>query len=124
MKVLLVDDDVEYGILVAAFLNKAGHETIVLEHSLEALDVYLEERPDWALIDIIMPFEDGIDVAQEIIDLDPAARITFMTALGDYPDCIPDDLRSKVGLLPKPLALDNSLLAHFCHPGAAPESSN
>lgn len=124
MKVLLVDDDLDYGNLVAAFLNQAGHESIVLEHSLEALDVYLEERPDWVLIDIIMPFEDGIEVAQEIIDLDSSARISFMTALGDYPDCVPDDLRSRVGMLSKPLALDDSLFAHFCQSGAAPESCN
>ena len=124
MKILLVDDDPDYGNLVGAFLRQAGHEVIVVEHSLEAIDVYLEERPHLVLLDIIMPDQDGIEVALEILDMDPGARITFVTSLGDYPDGVPDDLRSRVPLLPKPLRLDRSLFAHICPTLHFPESSN
>ena len=113
MKILIVDDDLDYASLVAAFLRNQGHEAIVLEHSLEALDVYLEERPDLVLLDIIMPHQDGIGVAEEIIEFDPNARITLVTALGDFPDDTPSALRSKVHLLPKPLRLDRSLLSRI-----------
>ncbi len=124
MKVLVVDDDVDYADLVAALLKQAGHETIVVQHSLEALDVYLEEKPDLVLMDIIMPDQDGIEAAQEILDLDPSARITFMTVLGDFPESMPDELRSKVRLMPKPLRLDRSLFAHICPGLHFPESRN
>ena len=113
MKILVVDDDFDYASLVGAFLEAEGHQTTVLEHSPEALDVYLEERPDLVLLDIIMPYQDGIEVAEEIIDLDPDARITMVTALGDFPDDMPIALRSKVHLLPKPLRLDRSLLSRI-----------
>ncbi len=113
MKILIVDDELDYASLIAAFLQEQGHETIVLDYSPEALDVYLEERPDLVLMDIIMPFVDGIEVSEEIIGLDPNARITLVTALGDFPDDTPETLRSQVHLLPKPLRLDRSLLSRI-----------
>ena len=113
MKILIVDDDLDYTNLVAAFLHDQGHEAIVVDYSREAPDVYLEERPDLVLMDIIMPFVDGIETSEEIIGLDPNARITMVTALGDFPDDMPIALRSKVHLLPKPLRLDRSLLSRI-----------
>ncbi len=113
MKILIVDDELDYASLIGAFLQQQGHETIVLDYSLEAVDVYLEERPDLVLMDIIMPFADGIEVSGEILGLDPNARITLVTALGDFPDHTPSALPSKLHLLPKPLRLDRSLLSRI-----------
>ena len=113
MKILIVDDQLAYASLIAAFLQDQGHETIVLDHSPETVDVYLEERPDLVLLDIIMPIQNGIEVAEEIIGLDPDARITLVTALGDFPDHTPSALRSKLHLLPKPLRLDRSLFSRI-----------
>ncbi len=113
MKILIVDDELDYACVIAAFLQEQGHETIVLDYSPEALDVYLEERPDLVLMDIIMPFVDGIEVSEEIIGLDPNARITLVTALGDFPENMPSALRSKLHLLPKPLRLDRSLFSRI-----------
>ncbi len=113
MKILIVDDELDYASLIAAFLQEQGHETIVLDYSLEAVDVYLEERPDLVLMDIIMPFADGIEVSEEILGLDPNARITLVTALGDFPEDTPSELRSQLHLLPKPLRLDRSLFSRI-----------
>ncbi len=113
MKILIVDDDLDYANLVAAFLHDQGHGAIVVDYSREAPDVYLEERPDLVLMDIIMPYVDGIETCEEMIGLDPAARITMVTALGDFPDDMPNTLRSKVHLLPKPLRLDRSLISRI-----------
>ncbi len=113
MKILIVDGELDYASLIAAFLQDQGHETIVLDSSPDALDVYLEERPDLVQLDIIMPFADGIEVSEEIIGLDPDARITLVTALGAFPDETPSALRSKLHLLPKPLCLNRSLLSRI-----------
>ena len=75
MKILIIDDDLDYASLIAAFLHNQGHEAIVVDYSREAPDVYLEERPDLVLMDIIMPFMDGIEASEEIIGLDPDARL-------------------------------------------------
>ena len=113
MRILIVDDELDYASLIAAFLQEQGHETIVLDYSPEALDVYLEERPDLVLMDIIMPFASGMEVSEDIIGLDPNARITLVTALGDFPEDMPSALRSKLHLLPKPLRLDRSLCSRI-----------
>ena len=124
MKIMVVDDDPNFGLLLSGYLEKIGHSTIFVQHSLEALDVQLEERPDLILMDIIMPDLDGIEAANEMLDMDPTARITFVTALGDYPEDIPEELRSRVPLLAKPLRLDRSLFARICPPSRFPKASN
>ena len=48
----------------------------------EALEKYKEQRPDAVLLDITMPKMDGIVTLQEIIKIDPAARVAMVTAMG------------------------------------------
>lgn len=124
MKIMVVDDDPDFGVLLTAYLEKIGHTTLFVQHSLEALDVQLEEKPDLILMDIIMPDLDGIEAAREILDMDPAAKIIFVTALGDYPEHTPEELRSRVPLLAKPLRLDRSLFARVCASSHFPKASS
>ncbi len=124
MKVMVVDDDPGFGVPLTAYLDSIGHTAIFVQHSLEALDVQLEEKPDLILMDIIMPDLDGIEAADEMLAMDPDARITLVTALGDYPEDMPEGLRSRVQLVAKPLRLDRSLLARICPTARFPEASN
>jgi two-component system chemotaxis response regulator CheY len=47
----------------------------------EGLKAYRELRPEVMLLDIIMPVKSGLDVLDEILAVDPSARIIMLTAV-------------------------------------------
>ena len=45
----------------------------------EALACYAEHRPDWVLMDLMMPQVGGLAATRQILLTDPAARIVVVT---------------------------------------------
>ena len=62
-------------------------ETVECADGSEALSAYLEQRPDWVLMDIEMSDGDGIAATKQITAAFPEAQIIMVT---DYDDA---DLR-------------------------------
>jgi len=52
------------------------------DNGVEAVRLYRELRPDLTTMDIVMPLMDGITALKEIVDIDPAARVVMVSALG------------------------------------------
>ena len=69
----------------------------------EGFDKYKELRPDFVILDIIMPGIDGLATAKLILKEQPAAKIIMLSSLCDE-DTIEDvhDIGVKY-LLPKPM---------------------
>ena len=88
-RILIVDDDRESTHLVKILLEKAGHYLVLEENDAgKAHQSAGNFRPDVILLDIMMPEEDGAEVAAEI-EADPELRSTpiiFLTALVTMPE--------------------------------------
>ena len=67
--VLAVDDDPLTLRYVRHALSDAGYSVIVTADPEEALDLMEQERPDLALVDLLLPGSDGIDLMQDILDI-------------------------------------------------------
>jgi len=82
MKVLIVDDNEEIRHLIRIILESKGH-TVAGEagEGTSALKAFKELRPDIVLLDIIMPGKSGIEVLEEIRNIDPEARVVMVTAV-------------------------------------------
>jgi len=81
--VLIVDDAKFMRTLVKDALTPAGHQIIgEAENGNEAVDMYKKLKPDLVTMDITMREKDGIEAAEEILNIDPQARIIMVTALG------------------------------------------
>jgi len=82
-RILIVDDALFMRNMLKDILTQNGFE-IVAEavNGLEAVERYLELRPDLVTMDIVMPLKSGIEALQEIIAADPQARIVMCSALG------------------------------------------
>jgi len=66
MKVLLVDDTKTDQLIMKACLQDLGHEVVIGQNGVEAVEIYNTDRPDLILMDVIMPEMNGLQAAIEI----------------------------------------------------------
>lgn len=82
-RVLVVDDAAFMRKMVTDALTKGGHEVVgEAADGNEAVQRYRELRPEVTTLDITMPEKDGLTALEEIIGLDPGARVIMCSALG------------------------------------------
>ena len=82
-RVLIVGDAKFMRTLVKDGLVPKGHEIVgEAENGNEAVQLYKKLKPDLVTMDITMREKDGIEAAEDILALDPSARIIMVTALG------------------------------------------
>jgi len=80
--ILVVDDEPAICKMLSVALQDAGHIVAVATSGREALKLYREQEPDLAMIDIIMPVQDGIETIGAIRKEFPDARIIAMSGGG------------------------------------------
>lgn len=86
IKVLVADDNREFcGILRDYFSNEPDFELVeVCSNGMEVLDVISKKEVEVLILDLIMPYVDGIGVLEKIneLRLDPRPKIVILTAFG------------------------------------------
>lgn len=65
-KILLVEDDAFVSDIYNTKLNHEGFEVILAENGLKAIEALEKEIPDCILLDIIMPYMDGMETLKKI----------------------------------------------------------
>ena len=86
MKVMLVDDEPSFHVLVQSVCESAGHEFRGVGDSRPAIEVFKAYAPDVVLLDIMMPYLDGYQVCEGIRALDSEVAVVFLSAKGAVPD--------------------------------------
>ena len=81
VRILAVDDDLQALRYVRDALAKAGYTPIVTGDPLEALVLMYEKRPHLALLDLMLPGTDGIELMQELLAINEVPVI-FLSAYG------------------------------------------
>jgi len=66
VKILLVDDDIDFVETTKIILESKAYEVIVAYDGDEALRKAKEESPDLILLDVIMPVKDGFTAAEQL----------------------------------------------------------
>jgi diguanylate cyclase (GGDEF)-like protein len=64
--VLVVDDDRDIASFIASNLRIEGFDVLVAYDGIEALDLITDTLPDLALVDVMMPKMDGIEVVRRL----------------------------------------------------------
>ena len=83
-KILIADDEPNIVISLEFLLKREGYEVIVAYNGVEALAKVRAERPDLAILDVMMPQRNGFEVCQDLRQ-DPEfkdLRIMMLTAKG------------------------------------------
>ncbi len=87
-KILLADDEEEILMVFSFYLQRANYEVILAVNGKEALEKALDENPDIALLDRMMPEMDGIEVCRRLREARPEILIVMLTAMGSDTDRI------------------------------------
>ena len=77
--ILLVDDDPNVCRLLKLYLGRAGYRVLSAPDGVSALEIYAAERPDLAILDIMLPGLDGREICRRIREQDDLP-IIFLTA--------------------------------------------
>lgn len=111
-RILIVDDDPNIVQMLSDILTDEGYEVATATQSLRAFDRAKEAQPDLILMDIMMPYLDGLDQIK-LLSLDDDLKdipIIVITAKARALDGI-DDLRALriVDYLYKPFEISDLL---------------
>lgn len=86
IKVLIADDNREFcGILRDYFTNEADFEMVdVCSNGMEVLEVLSKHAVEVLILDLIMPYMDGIGVLEKLneLNLEPRPKVIILTAFG------------------------------------------
>ena len=80
--VLVVDDAAFMRMMIRDILAREGYLIHEAVNGRDAIEKYLEVRPDLVTMDITMPGMSGLEALQSIREQDPGARVLMVSAMG------------------------------------------
>lgn len=87
IKVLLAEDEKNFGEMLKTYLDAKGYSTKLCINGEEALSEFYSEVYNFCILDVMMPIKDGFTLAKEIRKKDKKVPILFLTAKS-----LPDDI--------------------------------
>jgi len=80
MKILLAEDDIDFGNILSQYVTLSGYEVTLARNGKEAWNLYHESRPDICILDVMMPEMDGFTLAEKLRAEEPGIPFIFLTA--------------------------------------------
>ena len=111
-RVLVVDDDENFGQIMAETLIAAGYEVQTADDGLHGYLRYLDQQPEIVLTDIQMPELDGLEMIRCIRAINPNVKAIYISgAISQYQEALISEWKEYGALvLNKPFSR-NDLLA-------------
>jgi len=85
--ILVVDDEIKTSDVVRAYLEKNGYEVIIAPDGEKALELVYSKNPDLILLDLNLPYVDGIEICK-IVRRNSRVPIIMLTARDEEEDKI------------------------------------
>lgn len=106
LRVLIIDDDVDFADGLADFVELLGHETETANSAKDGVGKAMATRFDVVLVDVGLPGRSGVECVRDLRDLRPKMKCVLMT--GYSIDWLEKTEANKVDvpILTKPITLD------------------
>ena len=88
IKILVVDDEAIIRESLRDWLSDAGHQVLTAENGHQALEIIEKEKPGIAIVDLVMPGMDGIELMKRAKEVSPHIEVIIITAYGSIPTAI------------------------------------
>jgi two-component system chemotaxis response regulator CheY len=109
-RVMIVDDAEFMRMIIRDILLMHGHEVVAeVNDGEEAIQTYLEVKPDIVLMDIIMPDMDGKEALKKLLIMDPEAKIVMCSSIGQQALITESMKIGAMGFIVKPFESDGML---------------
>ena len=116
-RILIVDDEPSICHMLQQVLTDEGFEAETAGSAFEALGKLVDEPVDLAIVDLLLPGANGLELAEAIRVLDPGTPVILITAYGTTAF---ESMASHPAIdyyVHKPFSLDHLLeLVHRCVP--------
>ncbi len=109
-RILIVDDDPAFCLMLATFLDKSGFESGKALSGKECLSALEKARYDLVLTDLRLPDMTGIDVLREIKSQYPKVPVILMTGYGEIKTAVQAIKLGAYEYITKPVNPDEILL--------------
>jgi CheY-like chemotaxis protein len=96
IKILLVDDELDYVRPIAFWLESKGYLVMTAQNGQAGLDTIKKDRPDIVFLDLKMPVMDGIETLQRIRKTDKEIPIIIVTV--EYANYVKLEQADKLGI--------------------------
>jgi two-component system NtrC family response regulator len=115
--ILIVDDEINYPLILSAVLQDEGYETLTANSGEEALEILENSDVDLVLTDMKMPKMDGITLLEKIKEKDPQVPVMMMTAHGTVEKAVEAMQKGAYNYILKPF--DNERLSLYVNKAVA-----
>lgn len=102
IRILIADDDDSIRFVLQKLLEKDGFSVDAAKNGRETLERYQAQTYTVVFLDIIMPDANGLDLINELKDIDPNSSIIIITAHGDTQTAIEAAKRHSYDYVTKP----------------------
>jgi len=107
--ILIAEDDTQIRDALDRILRFEGYATVTANDGAAALEAFVEHSPDAAIVDVNMPFVDGLSVVRKLRDRGDRTPILILTARRATADRVEGLDAGADDYLAKPFELDELL---------------
>lgn len=79
-RILLVEDDVNFGSVLKSYLQLSDYEVVLKTDGNQGLSAFIKERFSLCILDVMLPYMDGFELAKEITKINPDIPFVFLTS--------------------------------------------
>ena len=80
--IMIVDNVAFERVTLKDIVAQTGHEVVAeLNNGFDVLKVYKQTNPDFVIMDITFPDDDGMEVLKELMEKYPDAKVCICTAM-------------------------------------------
>lgn len=110
MKLLLAEDDPNLGVIICEYLEAKGFQTTLCQNGEDALKMFMKEKWNLCIFDVMMPQMDGFTLAREIRKHNKDIPIVFLTAKAMKEDTIEGFKAGGDDYITKPFSMEELIL--------------
>lgn len=110
---LLVDDDEVFCQVLSRALCKRGYQVSIAYNQQQALDTAKRSQPEYAIVDLRIGQDSGLNVIKSLVQSEPGIRIVVLTGFASISTAVESIKLGAIHYLTKPADIDDIIQAFY-----------